>query len=467
MSSDSFLGRLRDAQGPARFARPARSPQPPASRCSTSGPGSPAPPPASTLPPGLADHPDYEIIRELGRGGMGVVYLAHNRLMGRDEVLKVVSSHLIERRGVLDRFLREIRAAAKLHHPNIVTAYSAFRLGESIVFAMEYVEGLDLAKLVKAKGPLPVAHACNFVHQAALGLQHAHEQGMVHRDIKPSNLMLARQGNRAVVKVLDFGLAKVEQRGAGRTAALTHEGQMLGTPDFIAPEQIVDAQKADIRADIYSLGCTLYYLLTGGPPFQGTSLYDIFQAHHSMDAEPLNLVRPEVPVELAALVAKMMAKEPARRFQKPEGGGPGADAVLQEGECGRQESRSRRSPRPVRRGRSAKGSVHGDSTETTRRTGTGCPTRRRLEPSAPEARWKSLIDFPGDGTLTVDATPSRPARRPPWCGRRWLSGCCSSGFVAIWLGVVLRVKTPDGDLVFDGPPEHAVVTIDGRVMYRR
>ena len=274
------------------------------------------PPPADTLPPELVDHPDYEIIRELGRGGMGVVYLAHNRLMGRLEVLKVVGRHLIERPGVLDRFLREIRSAAKLQHPNIVTAYSAIRLGESLVLAMEYVEGLDLAKMVKAKGPLPVAHACYFIHQAALGLQHAHERGMVHRDIKPANLMLAREGKKAIVKVLDFGLAKVTSEGQ-TDSGLTREGQMLGTPDYIAPEQIRDAQSADIRADIYSLGCTLYYLLTGGPPFRGEHLWDVYQAHFSMDAGPLNLVRPEVPVELAAVVAKMMAKEPGRRFQTP------------------------------------------------------------------------------------------------------------------------------------------------------
>ena len=171
--------------------------------------------PVSTLPPELANHPDYEIIRELGHGGMGVVFLAHNRIMGRDEVLKVIGRDIIERPGVFDRFLREIRAVARLQHPNIVTAYSAFRCGESLVFAMEYVEGLDLARMVKAKGPMPVGHACYFVHQAALGLQHAHEAGMVHRDIKPGNLMLTHKAGRPVIKVLDFGLAKAEPRAEG------------------------------------------------------------------------------------------------------------------------------------------------------------------------------------------------------------------------------------------------------------
>jgi serine/threonine protein kinase len=195
-------------------------------------------------------------------------------------------------------------------------AYAVLRLEESIAFAMEYVDGLDLAELVKSSGRLPVVHACNYVHQAALGLQHAHERGMVHRDIKPNNLMCTRPANRAVIKVLHFGLAKVTSERALDTG-LTQEGQMLGTPDFIAPEQTVDARSADIRADIYSLGCSLYYLLTGGPPFRANSLYELLQAHHSMDAMPLNLARPEVPIEVAAIVAKMMAKEPERRFQTP------------------------------------------------------------------------------------------------------------------------------------------------------
>ena len=282
------------------------------------------------LPPGLANHPDYQILKELGRGGMGVVYLAHNQLMGRDEVLKVIGRGIIDRPGVMDRFLREIRAVAKLRHPNIVTAYTAFRNGESLVFAMEYVEGLDLARMVKARGPMPVAHACQFIQQAALGLEHAHEHGMVHRDIKPGNLMLSRNRDKALIKILDFGLARAShentladlEMGGGEDARgagfdLTGAGQMLGTPGYIAPEQIAASRSADIRADIYSLGCTLYYLLSGRPPFQAATVYEILRAHNLKDARPLNLVRSEVSSDLAALVARMMAKEPDQRFQTP------------------------------------------------------------------------------------------------------------------------------------------------------
>jgi hypothetical protein len=198
VSCDSFLGRLRGVQGSPETSATNRS-QSGDPRTASSPAVSFSPPAAETLPPELVDHPDYEIVRELGRGGMGVVYLANNRLMSRPEVLKVIGRHLVERPGVADRFLREIRSAAMLHHANIVTAYSAGRLGESLVLAMEYVEGLDLAKIVKINGPLPVAHACAFIHQAALGLQHAHERGMVHRDIKPANLILAREGKKPVV----------------------------------------------------------------------------------------------------------------------------------------------------------------------------------------------------------------------------------------------------------------------------
>jgi tRNA A-37 threonylcarbamoyl transferase component Bud32 len=222
---------------------------------------SPAPrPPAGSPPLELANHTDYQIVRELGVGGIGVVYLARNRLMARHEVLKVIGQHIVEQPGELDRFLREIRAVARLRHPNVVSAYSAFRCGTGLVFAMEYVEGLDLRRMVKAKGPMPIGHACYCIHQSALGLQHAHEEGMVHRDIKPANLMLSHHRNRPVIKVLDFGLSKAvsEQDASELTKGipslsmgfgehLTCTGAMLGTPDFIAPEQIVDSQRSDIR----------------------------------------------------------------------------------------------------------------------------------------------------------------------------------------------------------------------------
>ena len=251
----------------------------------------------SELSPELASHPDYQVVRELGRGGMGVVYLAHNRLLARDEVLKVMGRHIVEQPGVCDRFLHEIRAVARLRHPNIVSAYTAFRCGEDLVFAMEYVAGLNLAQMVQAKGPIAIRQACNYVHQAALGLQYAHEEGMVHRDIKPANLMLSHQRDRPMIKLLDFGLSKAasEQNASELGIAmaidsydlgahLTCTGDMLGTPDFIAPEQIADSRQADIRADIYSLGCTLYYLLSGRAPFPNLALRDVLKAHRSLHA---------------------------------------------------------------------------------------------------------------------------------------------------------------------------------------
>jgi serine/threonine protein kinase len=217
----------------------------------------------------LLDHSEYEGVRELDRGGMGVVYLARHRLMKRQVVLKLINRSLLNEPGATERFLREIQSAANLDHPNIVKAYSAFQAGELLVFAMEYAEGEDLARVVKKQGPLPIANACAYAHQVALGLQHAFENGLVHRDIKPQNLILTLKGmptdQRQVIKILDFGLAKATCEKGKTQHGLTRTGRTLGTPHYIAPEQIQDAAKADIRADLYSLGCTLYFLLTGRP----------------------------------------------------------------------------------------------------------------------------------------------------------------------------------------------------------
>jgi serine/threonine protein kinase len=323
LSGDDFLDRLRQAHIPPTgtpapaesLPGAARAPKPPHLYLSSQGEWGKGEGIAN-LPPELANNPQYEVRRELGRGGMGVVYLARNKLMDRLEVLKVVNRNLLNRPGAVERFQREIRSAARLKHANVVAAYSAVQSGELLAFAMEYVEGEDLAKLVQTQGRLPVVQACDYVQQAALGLQHAFEKEMVHRDIKPQNLILTREGDRHIVKVLDFGLAKVT-RGPHEDTGLTDDGAMLGTPDYVAPEQTLDAANADIRADIYSLGCTLYYLLSGAPPFKGRCVYDVMQAHQSMEAKPLHLVRPEVPKELAAVVQKMLAKDPAMRYQTP------------------------------------------------------------------------------------------------------------------------------------------------------
>jgi serine/threonine protein kinase len=236
--------------------------------------------PAGTVPAELADRSDYEFIGQLGGGAMPV-FLARNRLMGRPEVLKIIGPSMIARPEARERFLFEIRSVAKLRHPNIVTAYSGFRAGESLVLAMEYAEGYDLTRLVEEIGPLPVAHACAFVYQAAAGLQHAYRAGLVHRDLRPGNLMVTRKAGRATVKILDFGLAKagreqgvlsvigpaVAEYELAPSAEKTNASVVRDTPNFIAPEQIADVNQADIRADIYSLGCTLYFLLSGRPPF--------------------------------------------------------------------------------------------------------------------------------------------------------------------------------------------------------
>jgi serine/threonine protein kinase len=403
-----------------------------------------SPPEAATLPQELAEHPDYEIVRELGRGGMGVVYLARNKLMGRSEVLKLVSGHLLEHAGVRGRFLREIQSAARLQHQNIVTAYSAMRLGRNIVLAMEYVEGDDLAKIVRSSGPLSVANACYVIYQAALGLQHAHERGMVHRDIKPANLILGREGTKTVAKVLDFGLAKVTSEGPSDTS-LTRHGQTMGTPDFIAPEQIRNTQSADIRADIYSLGCTFYYLLTGGPPFRGENPWDVYQAHFSVKAEPLNLVRPEVPAELAALVAKMMAKAPARRFQTPAEAAQAIFPFFQ---------------KALAAGEMSNASIPAAERQKARPAASTAPvTKNQTATTRPEPSWETLIQFKEPETLR---DPAAAAQRPQgrWLWPAAVGALLLLALVIAW-ALVATGKAPTGVIELKNVPQNAVVEVDG------
>jgi serine/threonine protein kinase len=259
----------------------------------------------------------YLLLERLGEGGMGQVFKARHQRLQRVVALKLIRKDRLANPDAVQRFQREARAAARLSHPNIVTLYDADEAAGTHFFAMEYVEGTDLARLVKERGPLPVPQACAYVCQAALGLQHAHEQGLVHRDIKPANLFLTARG---VVKILDMGLARLHgplDEAGDDTDPLTREGSVMGTPDYLAPEQALDTHKADIRADLYSLGCTLYYLLTGRVVFPGGTLAEKITRHMSAEPTPVEQLRPEVPRGVRDILRKLLAKRADQRFQTP------------------------------------------------------------------------------------------------------------------------------------------------------
>lgn len=258
----------------------------------------------------------YILMERLGKGGMGQVFKARHRKLDRIVAIKLIRKERLESPDVVRRFEREIRAVAALSHPNIVRALDADNIGGTHLLVMEYIEGAnDLAKLVKKNGPLPVPRACEFIRQAALGLQHAYERELVHRDIKPANLLLTPDGK--TIKVLDMGLARLDSGGDDKTSTMTHDGALLGTPDYIAPEQAVESHTVDIRADLYSLGCSFYFLLTGQVPFPGGTLLQKLNKHQSEEPQPVERLRPEVPPNVAMIVRKLMAKKPTDRYQTP------------------------------------------------------------------------------------------------------------------------------------------------------
>ena len=287
--------------------------------------------------------PGYAILSLLGRGGMGEVYKATHLGLHRTVALKIIRKDLVNSKGALLRFQREMRAAGNLDHPNVIAAQDAGETGGVFYFAMDYCEGIDLKQYVEQKGPLAVDEACDLIRQAALGLQHINEHGLVHRDIKPSNLLLTSptsqdegqpssslspaSGERAgvrgsssesggVLKILDLGLARL--RASEDTGqSITDTGIMMGTPDYTAPEQITNAHGVDIRADLYSLGCTFYFLLTGQAPFKGGTVLEKLRRHQVEDAPAVEELRKDVPKFVAAGIAKLMAKRPEERLQTP------------------------------------------------------------------------------------------------------------------------------------------------------
>lgn len=256
----------------------------------------------------------YIVLDRLGEGGMGAVYKARHHENGQIVALKVMGKDWVNNPDALRRFRREVRASSQLNHPNVVRALDAAEIDGTHFLAMEFVDGTDLEQLVRNQGPLPVAAACSYVRQAAMGLAHAHAHGMVHRDIKPANLLLT--ADCCTVKVLDLGLARLGATpgSAESLGMLTEAGSMMGTPDFLAPEQASDAHAADGRADQYSLGCTLYYLLAGRVPFQAKNITQKLLMHRSEQPFPLELIRSDVPAEVTEVVNRAMAKDPADRY---------------------------------------------------------------------------------------------------------------------------------------------------------
>jgi serine/threonine protein kinase len=270
----------------------------------------------------------YRILDQLGKGGMGRVFKAVHRTMNRIVALKVLSPQLVETERAQKLFLREMQAVARLTHPNLVTAYDANQLDDRYYLVMEYVDGPSMHQLVRERGPLPIGLACELVRQTAVGLQYAADMGMVHRDIKPSNLLVQFPGGEAkrkhyTVRILDFGLARLQEPkdrpGTDSTAGtiLTQPDSIMGTPDFLSPEQARDLHSVDIRSDLYSLGCTMFYLLAGIVPFPGGAMLEKLVRHATREPTPVEQLRPEAPPAVAAAVKRLMAKDPAERFQTP------------------------------------------------------------------------------------------------------------------------------------------------------
>jgi hypothetical protein len=358
--------------------------------------------PPSDLPAPLAAHPRYRILEALGAGGMGTVYKAVHRLMDRVVALKVLHRRFSDDPDFVARFRREVRAAARLIHPHIVLAHDAEQAGDLHLLVMEYVPGTSLDRVVARRGPLPIEDACACVLQAALGLQHAHEHGLVHRDVKPANLMLTPAGQ---VKVLDFGLARLAAAGVDETATPLPSAAVVGTPDYTAPEQARDPRAADVRADVYGLGCTLWFLLTGQPPFPGGTALQKLLAHQDRSPRPITELRGDVPAALADLLGRMLAKDPARR--------PATPAAV--------------------------------ARELAPFAGAGAAE----EPKAADSRTES------GRTCGASAPPSPPARRWPWllAAAVLLAGVGVAGFVAFGRrGGEPAVETPPP---VEGPAEPA------------
>ena len=332
----------------------------------------------------------YKLLRHIGTGGMSSVYLAEHVLMRQQRAIKVLPRHRHNDKSYLDRFHLEARASASLRHPHIVQAYDVDSDGEIHFIVMEFIDGSDLSAMVKENGPLPFEIAASYTAQAAIGLEFAHSQGIVHRDVKPGNLLVDREG---VVKILDMGLAMFREDEESLTVA--HDEKVLGTADYLAPEQALNSHTVDHRADIYGLGCAMYFMLTGHAPFPEGSIAQRIAAHQSRMPAPITNKRPNCPQAIIDICTRMIQKRPEDRFQDASEVTAALDAwLVQNGYEGVIEEKRQR-PRPVLA--SAQG-------------GGGSSVKLPHDPASSSARL--LLDVSEKETRREKPTDSRPGHGP-------------------------------------------------------
>jgi serine/threonine-protein kinase len=382
----------------------------------------------------------YLLLERLGSGGMGEVFKARHQRLDRLVALKVLRKERLENATVLERFRREMRAIAQLSHPNIVGAFDADEVDGKLYLSMEFVDGQDLATRVERAGLLPIARTCDYIRQAALGLQHAHERGLVHRDIKPSNLLVTWKTRdladgaatrEPTVKIVDFGLAllNMPEEGAEETGEqLTQQGMFIGTPDYAAPEQALDPHRADARSDLYSLGCTFYFLLAGNVPFPGGTPISKLLRQGTEEAKPLRKLHADIPPAVCKIVDRLMAKDPAERYPSGEALASELAALLENGAV-RLAGHSR--PLPL--------------------------------PSATELRAAALKNQQLSGAPTVAFV--RPLPRPRSQGGRWWLAASLAGIALLGSTLVYAVLpgSPPADPTTEAPPSARAKTAMERV----
>jgi hypothetical protein len=397
-----------------------------------------------TSQPGESDSPrhedlsprqvrDYVLLEKLGEGGMGAVYRAQHTRLKRTVAVKLLLAERVQNPQAVARFEREMEAAGAFDHPHIVRAYDAGE-AEGIPFlVMEYVPGLDLARLVRRSGTLVVADACELTRQAALALQHAYEHGLVHRDVKPSNLMLSENGQ---VKLLDLGLARLRQSQQEDDRELTAAGQAVGTLDYMAPEQFDNSRDADIRADIYGLGATLYKLLTGQPPFYGPQYKTPIARMMALAKEetrPITEFRPDAPTALAEVVQRMLAKDPDDRFAAP---GEVAAALA-----------------PFADGANLRRLVMGDAEP-------GETAALRGEPTSGEAPIGGSTSAAAPAALQSAVTQPIHRRKAPGRGNRArVAGGLALAAITLLAGLVIYVQTDRGLIEVKSFDENIAITV--------